>query len=1351
MRFDLHFLKILKVPVLLGSFFIIASLIYYFFWVRDQSTYLMNRNFRLLATIGQQIEGSIESQAKIIESLIQDEKIQNKAKLAARLAPSLEVLELPCSLPELSCPLTADPPRKRDNEFWSFIPTWESNARGEWLNVDYFFGTERSPYYRARLNLSKILSNIRRQEVEETAFDAVLLAATDGRVIYQQGDSELRLTHLDNLLAGNGHSEQKNLQFNALSRSTNFENVQLSGANYSLFIQPCCRTIQSRGSNPVKTLPFGETANSDQSQSQAASKHPQFTSQSDRGWVICGLVSQDRFRHSSFTLSFSILVLVTALIMLAIFSWPFLKLSLIGPQQRVRMIDVRLVALCGLLGLSLMTIFWLDFAVYHKLKVDNETQLIGFAEEIKANLRKEIEFAYQQLAFLEEKYSKFLSAPEENRTEKDVSCVQREPAEYPYRDFFIANAQGVQIFKCSLSGKTSPQIRVEERQYFKDAKAGRIWPPPSDQTAPSAPDHGYVLESVRSWTTGKMRAVISKPVQGHPGKVAALSIPMLSVIKSSAPPGVGFAVIDESGKVLFHSDAQRNLSENFFAEADWDRQLMAAVTTRVKEPMDIRYWGKAHSAYLTPIDTLREVPWFLITFSDKQPLRTFNLVLLITTMLFLVVYVTFYILVGLVIALANPNYRATWLWPAAEQTRNYHRLSLSYLVLLILATVVTQFLTGAWLLLAAMTLPFAVWLITYLTLRSGNKSRQQTSDSPQDQDSYRPPLIISYSVFGALLLALVAIWPTVAYFKTAYDLQMRAFIKYGQLKLALAIGEREKRISTLIADQSEGSNDAKRIERAWRDFSKEHPNVYCNFFYHSSIGVNSGRQNPLHHTGSTTTQNSESLLRTISAVLLPRALEDWRSHHPTLSVILRMLLRDSAANQAWQSSLNRGRLTFHWKSGDITVLSTVPPLRGDPSLLLIMALVIVLLLLWIVRFVCRHIFLIDLAPPIWRDDNGKQETATSYNIFLVCNEEQKKKLFNCPNHINLEKDYKQWAQEDDPEHGWRERLSDVLSSQQLSRNVFIDHFEYRLYDQTYNERKLAILDELIQVHRRRVVIFSSVGSSLLLKHHKSRASNSTQTVDAGSQLNERWIKLLSSFILIDAKYLPEELIGAKYLPGEMKSAVNGVDQPKDESGWRSLRGARNWMRSRLAKPIIIVDRADPVLVNILPTLQSRANGEKTWFDHHQLLAEIDDRAANDYSDLWDSCTSSEKMVLFHLAEDGFVNGRDRKTIRRLMARGLIQRGPHFQLISEAFRRFVLSAQCRSEAAAIKGPPPSAWDMIKLPFLAVLLASIVFFFATQRELFNSSVAVITGLTAALPALIKLLSMATGKPVQGSERS
>jgi hypothetical protein len=90
----------------------------------------------------------------------------------------------------------------------------------------------------------------------------------------------------------------------------------------------------------------------------------------------------------------------------------------------------------------------------------------------------------------------------------------------------------------------------------------------------------------------------------------------------------------------------------------------------------------------------------------------------------------------------------------------------------------------------------------------------------------------------------------------------------------------------------------------------------------------------------------------------------------------------------------------------------------------------------------------------------------------------------------------------------------------------------------------------------------------------------------------------------------------------------------------------------------------------------------------------------------------------------------------LMARGLVRRQPHFLLRNESFRQFVVSSVPRREVQSLEGQSPSTWDSVRWPFMILLGSAVAFFFATQHELFNTTLGVITGVGAAVPAVIKI---------------
>ena len=162
----------------------------------------------------------------------------------------------------------------------------------------------------------------------------------------------------------------------------------------------------------------------------------------------------------------------------------------------------------------------------------------------------------------------------------------------------------MQRLKLIASARASSLINVGERAYFKRSQADV-----GGRRRDFCNDSPCTLESVWSLTTGGAQAVLAKELDPKMDNgpespklaVAAISFPMRSLIGPVLPPGFAFAVIDDSGNVLFHSDRQRNGNEKFFVETDNNRRLRAQVAAHSADALNINYWGARYRAYVKPM------------------------------------------------------------------------------------------------------------------------------------------------------------------------------------------------------------------------------------------------------------------------------------------------------------------------------------------------------------------------------------------------------------------------------------------------------------------------------------------------------------------------------------------------------------------------------------------------------------------------------------------------------------------------------------------------------------------------------------------------------------------------------
>jgi hypothetical protein len=152
-------------------------------------------------------------------------------------------------------------------------------------------------------------------------------------------------------------------------------------------------------------------------------------------------------------------------------------------------------------------------------------------------------------------------------------------------------------------------------------------------------------------------------------------------------------------------------------------------------------------------------------------------------------------------------------------------------------------------------------------------------------------------------------------------------------------------------------------------------------------------------------------------------------------------------------------------------------------------------------------------------------------------------------------------------------------------------------------------------------------------------------------------------------------------------------------------------------------------------------------ENEELVAKEADQLEIYYRGIWAACSPDEKMTLFRVAKDGLV-GRFDPHLRPLMLRGLIVRDPSLGVMLPSFRMFVLKTCVADGVDRLQADEMSHWERWKLPLLLVVVAMISFLFITQRELFDNTVYIVTGVTGGLMALLRLVGMVQPKSGGGA---
>ncbi len=1359
--------------------------VYYFFFVERNYNYLSSRDFRYLSAIGTQMRSSLTTRRMMIKILTHEKTLlgqlndeTTKRLLINQLARGFENI------------VPLDKPASPDGQPLFALRRSEGEAKIE-ISAGLPAGSR-----------SSILGVIKLRTLAEPifrsrkAFEAVLLASDDGEVVYQQGAQDLSVTYLSSLVEktlsrggpANGRAEKVGRW---LSSSSGSYTVEINGQEYRLFVEPVRLPLPRIDTPPAS----GEYL-----------------------WLVCGLVPRKELLYKSLSVSSSLLSGLLGLIILAALSWPFLKLALISKTQRVSVLDVILLGICSVLGVSIVTLFVLDTVYFSKLESTAKTQLEKLTDEMEHNTRQEIESAYPVLKGLERELLPRANEALSDKTHKTPPTEQglfkmrKLLAGYPLAQLFsLIGEDGEQIYKITVNQHPQPLFEVRERAYFKRSLAGDTWDlhaldesPASASPADSSVEPFYI-ESIFGWVTGAPVAVLSKPVFSQPQvKVASLVIPMVSLVNPVLPPGVKFAVIDDDadGKVLFHSEPERMLNEEFLVETDQDRRLRSAVFARHAETIPTRYWGEDYIARTTPI---RGLPWTIVTLQDLRLLRGVNIDWISTTLLMILLYVGV-ILLGLVaVALAKPSYRADWAWPDTGRHQDYRVLARAYLILLVgfalalwglrdseqllglafLLPVLAMLMaydrlrrrpaadtlrkgapealvpasaTLALVMLAMLLsrapleegvsglLRWTVFLLVLLSYLAANGAAARAARdlvrrwrsrpaSPQpepetgsagslDDTEWKPSVATSYCLCGILLLLLGAAMPTADFFKIAYNLHSTSFLRHGQLKMALDLKRRAREAlaaASLIDEPERSWFLQQRLAVPEETAASQHLgyrglDLYTDVFYGTKVKLPSPGSKK--STGGCASE--------VAPDAFPEPIERWLPRYSEAAAEMRELLHSRSTDCTWywggKIELPHFAYPFHsrdYPQGEIELYSPAPAAPAQRAFYLslvdgdytpyvialwILSGGVILLIGFLVRFVARRIFLIDLLEPLWRDERDTGPATLGRNLFLVgrdrnWKEEVKRNLFSWFHLKDLE----------DPEKGWPACRAALLES---DRVILVEGFEHRLRDPEFNLKKLLFLEELAAMPDRTVVVISTISPARLFSREIREEGPGTSS----PPLVERWRNLLSMFTVHedDLQGVLRQVESATTIDSEVLRLECGLN---------------------------------PNLVSIARDLDQHVR----YLSREQILEELGERAEGYYQGLWASCSSEEQMVLEHLAEEGLVNEKSRRIVRRLMARGFVRRDPNFRLINETFRRFVASSTQKREVLKLeKEAAPSAWDRLRAPLFVGLAASLVFFFTTQQELLDGVAASVTGLTAGLPAALNLLFDWFGSSRSGAPR-
>jgi hypothetical protein len=262
---------------------------------------------------------------------------------------------------------------------------------------------------------------------------------------------------------------------------------------------------------------------------------------------------------------------------------------------------------------------------------------------------------------------------------------------------------------------------------------------------------------------------------------ASLVTRPISVAGPVLPGDFQFAIINADGLVIFHSDATRNLRENFFAETDQDKEIRSRVLMRTEGALGANYLGRAHRLYVRPMRANANELWSVVIFRDLRLEQTMNLeVLSLATILFLLYALAIALAAGLTIWLQKGRGAGRWLWPDSRKAAIYEQLARVNGVAILLLLVLSEIPLKLVLLICAVGIPAAVLVWNLMALK---REAERSSSVEVAAKTTASRWQLGYTGTCATLLVAVAVMPCLFFFKVAWDFEQKLYVERSQLRL----------------------------------------------------------------------------------------------------------------------------------------------------------------------------------------------------------------------------------------------------------------------------------------------------------------------------------------------------------------------------------------------------------------------------------------------------------------------------------------------------------------------------------------------------------------------------------------
>ncbi|RDV26002.1 hypothetical protein DXV75_07910 [Alteromonas aestuariivivens] len=399
-------------------------------------------------------------------------------------------------------------------------------------------------------------------------------------------------------------------------------------------------------------------------------------------YYLIGVIEKRVVNAQKLKLSPNVLMWVIMSLLFLIAIIPLIKLRFVSTTYAIQQGDKSQIVLGLVLATCIVTVGLSQELFFSYFKSVKQQQLNQIYTSIRQEFNAEIHGLLQVINELspDTGCNESTEAHLPQQPYKNSHCTNRElVSEYPagtFRRSFleslaVVNAdksvnKKLHILNISEAVVFRQELDLSKREYVRAGLADDYW----KMTVNRAQPMKFFLQRLNNIEDGRKNTLLAVPfgnrklppdntgsnTQGQEiPEIIIAGTRITSLVDRILPNNFGFAVLNNNGDVLFHSDDSLSLIENFFSETNNNPELLIAShheAMAVPTMMNVDYKGSPHMLVVGALsgETLlhndgrnpvihTNVPWQLVAFYNPEELYTNNMIMVFLAVVFILILV----------------------------------------------------------------------------------------------------------------------------------------------------------------------------------------------------------------------------------------------------------------------------------------------------------------------------------------------------------------------------------------------------------------------------------------------------------------------------------------------------------------------------------------------------------------------------------------------------------------------------------------------------------------------------------------------------------------------------------------